>query len=313
MQDSQKNLLQNPENQELIEPTKTETFEEIDTHDETDPGNNLNNAVTDDLEQSDLNDKTKGKNRKKQPRTSNRHQPKGVAALFEKNEIKDLFITYLITICVIEGFIFFVSFLSQMGPETVPFPWKSYFFAAFIIPLAITFLLGIIVISFDRYIFGHQGIGRATSEIFQTAAETRSRIHKFHAFLYVIRQVPFLFGLISLVALSGIAYKLDDILAVIGDVGGRTAHYLFIGLAVVFGVGVIIGLIWMFLSYNLRKKNLEYQYQYKKDVIEKTGLVIIGEDRIMNRDGRILSFGQAQQLIQKPNEDDEKTLVIDHS
>ncbi len=313
MQDSQKDLLRNPENQELIEPTKTGTFEEIDTKNETDPDNDLNNTATDDHEQSDLNDKAKGKNRKKQPRTSDLSQPKGVAALFEKNEIKDLFITYLITICVIEGFIFFVSFLSQMGPETVPFPWKSYFFAAFIIPLAITFLLGIIVISFDRYIFGHQGIGSATSELFQSAAETRSRIHKFHAFLYVIRQVPFLFGLISLVALSGIAYKLDDILAVIGDVGGRTAHYLFIGLAVVFGVGVIIGLIWMFLSYNLRKKNLEYQYQYKKDVIEKTGLVIIGEDRIMNRDGRILSFGQAQQLIQKPNEDDEKTLVIDHS
>ncbi len=251
---------------------------------------------------------------KKRSQTWNRPQPKGIAALFEKEEIKDLFRTYLITICVIEGFIFFVSFLSQMGPETVPFPWKSYFFAAFIVPLTITFLLGIIVISFDRYIFGHQGIGSEFSDIFKTGAETRSRIHKFHAFLYVIRQVPFLFGLISLVALSGIAYKLDDILAVIGDVGGRTAHYLFIGLAVVFAVAVVIGLIWMFLSYSLRKKTLEYQYQYKKDVIDKTGLVILGEDRMMDRNGQILSFGQAQQLIHEPKpDDDEKTLVIDQS
>ncbi|MEA1922581.1 MAG: hypothetical protein U9N63_07985 [Pseudomonadota bacterium] len=251
---------------------------------------------------------------KKRAQTSNRPQAKGIASLFEKEEIKELFRTYLITICVIEGFIFFVSFLSQIGPETVPFPWKSYFFAAFIIPLTITFLLGIIVLSFDRYIFGHQGIVDEINTLYQGAAETRSRIHKFHAFLYVIRQVPFLFGLITLVALSGIAYKLDDILAVIGDVGGRTAHYLFIGLAVVFGVAVIIGLIWMLLSYNLRKKTLEYQYQYKKDVIDKTGLVILGEDRVMDGDGRILSFGQLQGIAHKPKTDDDndgETLIIE--
>ncbi len=255
-----------------------------------------------------------GKTKKRRPRTSSRTQHKGIAALFEKEEIKGLFLTYLVTICVIEGFIFFVSFLSQMGPETVPFPWKSYFFAAFIIPLTITFLLGIIVISFDRYIFGHQGIGSEISDLFQTASETRSRIHKFHAFLYVIRQIPFLFGLLSLVTLSGIAYKMDDILAVIGHVGERTAHYLIIGLAVVFAAGVVIGLIWMFLSYGLRKKNLEYQYQYKKDVIDKTGMVIIGEDRVMNKEGRVLSFNQIQKLTHKPRpDDDDKTLVIEPS
>ena len=201
-----------------------------------------------------------------------------------------------------------------MGPETVPFPWKSYFFAAFIIPLTITFLLGIIVISFDRYIFGHQPLVDEIGNLFQTATETRSRIHKFHAFLYVIRQIPFLLGLLSLVVLSGIVYKLDDILTVVGHVGERTAHYLFIALAVVFTVAVVIGLIWMFLSYSLRKKTLEYQYQYKKEVIDKTGLVILGEDRVMNREGRIISFGQIQEIVHKPKpDDDDKTLIIDQS
>ena len=260
-------------------------------------------------------DKTSpGKTKKRRSGTTRRPQPKGIAALFEKDELKGLFRTYLITICIIEGFIFFVSFLSQMGPETVPFPWKSYFFAAFIIPLTITFLLGIFVISFDRYIFGHQPLDSEISDLFQTASETRSRIQKFHAFLYVLRQVPFLFGLLSLVAISGVAYKLDDILAVIGHVGERTAHYLFIGLTVVFAMAVIIGLIWMFLSYNLRKKTIECQYQYKKDVVDKTGLVFIGEDRVMDKEGRILSLGQVQELIHKPQpDDDDNTLVIEQS
>ncbi|HDS16790.1 MAG TPA: hypothetical protein ENN66_09355, partial [Proteobacteria bacterium] len=212
-----------------------------------------------------------------------RPQLKGIAALFEREELKDLFRTYLITICVIEGFIFFVSFLSQLGPENVPFPWKSYFFSAFITPLVITFLLGVIVISFDRYLFGHQPPPGDSGELLPATLETRGRIHKFHAFLYVIRQVPFLLGLLCLLALSALAYKLNDILAILGHVGERTAHYSFIGLAVLFAAAVIFGLIWMCMSYNLRKKTLEFEYQYRKDVVERTGLILIGQDRVMTR------------------------------
>jgi len=238
--------------------------------------------------------------------------PRGLASLFEKSEIKELFRTYLVIMCVIEGFIFFVNFMTQLGPESVPFPWKSYFFAAFSIPLAITFLLGIIVISFDRYIFGHQGLGDGADDFFQAAAETRSRIHKLHAFLYVIRQAPFLIGLLILVALSAIAYKLDVILAVIGQVGERTAHYIFVGLAVIFAVGVVIGLIWIFLNYNLRKKAMEFEYQYKKDVVEKTGLVFVGGNRMMDNQGRMISLSQAQQLTHQPNNgNDPPALVIE--
>ncbi len=250
----------------------------------------------------------------KEPQSSGRQQAKGVAALFEKEELKDILRCYLGTIFVIEGFIFFVSFLSQIGPESVPFPWKSYFFAAFIIPLTITFLLGIIILSFDRYIFGHQNISDEVSNIFQAASETRSRIQKFHASLFVIRQFPFLLGLLSLLVLSVTAYKLNDILVVVGHVGERTAHYLFIGLAVLLAIAVVIGLIWMFLSYNLRKKTLEYEFQYKKEVIEKTGLILIGADRVMNSDGRMLSFNNLRELTgkQSPGKDID-TVIIDQS
>jgi hypothetical protein len=253
-------------------------------------------------------------NNVKKNRSSGRPQAKGVAALFEKEELKDLLRSYLVAIFVIEGFIFFVSFLGQIGPEAAPFPWKSYFFAAFTIPLTITFLLGIIILSFDRYIFGHQNISDEINDIFQAASETRSRIQKFHASLYVIRQFPFLLGLLSLLVLSVIAYKLNDILVVVGHVGERTAHYLFIVLAVLLAIAVVVGLIWMFLSYNLRKKTLEYEFQYKKEVIEKTGLVLIGADRVMNQDGRVLSFNNLRELTGRPRSDEEpKPMIIDQS
>jgi len=46
-----------------------------------------------------------------------------------------------------------------------------------------------------------------------SSVEQQGRIQKFHSFIYVIRQVPFLLGLLALVVLAGVAYKLDGILA----------------------------------------------------------------------------------------------------
>ncbi|MBN2645694.1 MAG: hypothetical protein JXR59_09510 [Desulfuromonadaceae bacterium] len=237
---------------------------------------------------------------------------KGIAALFEREELKDLFIKYLILIGVIEGFIFFVSFLSQLGPENVPFPWKSFFFAAFIVPLTITFLLGVIVLGFDRYLYGHTPADHS-GHTGLSAVEQQSRIHKFHAVMYVIRQIPFLMGLLLLVVLSAVVYKLDVILAIIGHVGEQTAHYLSIALAVILGAGLIMGLVWMFMSYNLRKKSMEYQYQYKKDVVERTGLILLDDDRVMDQKGNLLTRDQVAQIPHTPqnnkDEDDEVILI----
>ena len=298
-----------------MEPTPTDSRSNQTTGEDETPANADTNMRSDEPRQSNTKP-TGGQAGPRPDAGSEQAQTKaqGVAALFEKDELKGLFLRYLGAMFVLEAFIFFVSFLSQLGPETVPFPWKSYFFAAFTIPLTITFLLGIIVVSFDRYIFGHQHHGSEFKNFFQSASETRSRIHKLHASLYVIRQFPFLLGLLTLLAVSVAAYKLNDILAVVGHVGERTAYYLLIALAVALAVAVVVGLIWMFLSYNLRKKTLEYQFQYKKDVIDKTGLILIGEDRVMNRDGRVLSFNNIQELSGRSGSDEElKPMIIDQS
>lgn len=241
--------------------------------------------------------------------TSTAAQRRGIAAMFEKEELKDLFIKYLILIGVIEGFIFFVSFLSQLGPENTPFPWKSYFFAAFIIPLTITFLLGVIVLGFDRYLYGHQP-SSSDGSLGLSPSEHQGRVQRFHAFIYVIRQMPFLMGLLMLVVLSGVVYKLDGILAVIGHVGEQTAYYLLISLAVLLAVSVVVGLVWMFMSYNLRKKSMEYHYKYKKDVVDKTGLIILEDNRVMDQQGNMLTHDQVAQIEQCTDEDDDNNDAI---
>ena len=253
---------------------------------------------------------SEGKSQNTQAKSSASTAPrKGMAALFEREELKDLFIKYLILIAIIEGFIFFVSFISQLGPENIPFPWKSFFFAAFIVPLTITFLLGVIVLGFDRYLYGHP-TATTSSSLGLSPTEQQGRIHKFHAFVYVIRQIPFLLGLLLLVVLSGVAYKLDVILAVIGHVGVETAHYALIILAVVLGVALVLGLVWMFMSYNLRKKGMEYQYQYKKDVIDRTGLIILDNDRVMDKQGQLLTNYKIAQITDDKDDDNSEPAIL---
>ncbi len=259
------------------------------------------------MSQENNQSKDRTKEEQQDKRTRGSSTLKGIATLFEREELKDLFIKYLILIGVIEGFIFFVSFISQLGPENVPFPWKSFFFAAFIVPLTITFLLGIIVLGFDRYLYGHQPEDDDSDRRHLSVAEQQSRIQKFHAVMYVIRQIPFLLGLLLLVVLAAVGYKLDEILAVIGHIGEETVFYVSVALAVVLGAALVMGLIWMFMSYNLRKKSMEYQYQYKKDVVEQTGMIILDDDRIMDKEGKLLNDNRPRQL---PQGDTDTTILI---
>jgi hypothetical protein len=79
----------------------------------------------------------------------------GLASLFDGVELKSFFINYLWFIVAVEILIFLVSFLGNLGPDKGPFPWKFYFYVSFITPVAITFLLGVFILAFNQFIFGH--------------------------------------------------------------------------------------------------------------------------------------------------------------
>jgi hypothetical protein len=72
----------------------------------------------------------------------------------------------------------------------------------------------------------------------------------------------------------------------------------------------VLGLVWMFISYNLRKKSMEYQYRYKKDVVDKTGLIILDDDRVMDRDGKVLS-GNDVPRIEHDDDDNNDAILIE--
>ncbi|TWI68577.1 hypothetical protein LZ24_02550 [Desulfobotulus alkaliphilus] len=212
---------------------------------------------------------------------------KGIASLFNHSEIKQFLKNYLIFIGIVEAVIFFVSFIGQLGPESSSFPWKSYFFAAFIIPVTITFLLGIFVVGFNKYLYGQNPL--YDEDAFAGDPDASQTTLRIQAFLRTVRQLPFLFILVLLGLGAGIIYKIEDIFAFIARFGEKSAQYLLISLGVLLLVGTIFAILWMVLNYKLQKKAITFRHQYKNEVVKRLGLVILEDDTVINQDGEVVT------------------------
>lgn len=213
---------------------------------------------------------------------------KGVAALFDITEIKSFLKNYLVLIGIIEIFIFSACFISQLGPGEIPFPWKTYFFASFIIPVAVTFLLGIFVMGFNKYLFGETDSVNQSMELYPDTSE-KNYLTKFQAFLNTIQQVPFLISLLILGIVSGIIYKIDEIVAFISRAGERTAQYLLVSLGIVLFAGATFAFVWMLLAYKLKKTAMQYKHQYRHEVAKQLGIIIMDDNTVIDQKGNVIS------------------------
>ena len=100
--------------------------------------------------------------------------------------------------------------------------------------------------------------------------------------------LPILFSLLLLIVATALAYKLDSIVIYMAQVGASTARYLFftlIGLLVVAAVGIAV---WMILSYRLRQKSLQTGHQYRMQLMEQFGMVLLEDGAMINKDGDVV-------------------------
>ncbi|PIE71546.1 MAG: hypothetical protein CSA22_01590 [Deltaproteobacteria bacterium] len=213
------------------------------------------------------------------------HAPRhnGIASLFDQIELKGYFKGYLIFITIIEVFIFLISFLSQLEPYNMPFPWKAYFFAAFTVPIFITFLLGIVIVGFNTYLYNSQPIsGVDISSTPDTAGGVKGRWRQLKR---VLQHAPYLFLLLVLVGLAIIFYKLDVILSLIAGLGGKSLTYIGITGAILLAGGFIGGIIFLVSQYKLKKQELDLKYAYRRDVMDKMGMVFLNDHTAIRSDG----------------------------
>jgi hypothetical protein len=238
----------------------------------------------------------------KTPKQAPSGSMQGIAGLFDDYERKELFRKYIYFLGWVEVLIFVVAYLYQLGDTGVEqvgavergFPWKTYFFIAFILPLVITFLIGVVIAGFNKYMTGAEhanpaGVDAAPAES-QRTEHGSSRIAKLQRMVVWVQRLPFL-ALLILVGLgAGFIYKLDAILTFIEHVGEKSIRILLISGSVLLGVASLFGFILIILNYQLRKKTMAYQY--RSDVAERFGLIILDDNTVLNSEGKLLVQGR---------------------
>ena len=214
---------------------------------------------------------------------------KGVASLFDDYEIKDLFRRYIQLLIVVEVLIFLVCWVYQLGidevavtgkPVDVPFPWKAYFLVSFSAPVAVTFLVGIVVVAFNSFLYGQKG-----RPVFKEAQGDgfTGKIARAANFCF---QLPFLLTLLLLGVFIGIVFNLGVITEYLARFGEAASKVILIGLGCVLLAGTIFGVVRMVLNYKLRKKNMEYDY--KREVMDRLGIAILDERTMIDRQGQVV-------------------------
>jgi len=227
-----------------------------------------------------------------------RKAPGGIAALFDDLERKELFRKYLIFLAWLEVAIFVGCWIYQLGtrgydrfgPVEIPFPWKVYFLVAFLAPVAVTFLIGTIVVGFNRY-FGEPAAEDGDgSEGEEPVGKDYGKTHRVAAAVNWLQKLPYLGLLVVLAAGIGLVYNLDVVLDIAGRVGEQTIQLLLMAGGAILGLAAFFALVYLFLNYKLRKRSMEYQY--KSEVAERYGLVILEDNTVINRDGKLLVRGR---------------------
>ena len=231
---------------------------------------------------------------------------RGIAALFDDFERKELFRKYLFFLGWIEVLIFAVCWIYQLGdgtqdrfgPVEIPFPWKTYFLVSFLAPVAITFIIGLIVVGFNKYFAekdeeaeGQSPVSTPPAGVASESGDPPGHIQRIQRVLAVLQQLPFL-GLLLLLGLGvGLIYHLDVILSFLVSVGEQSIKILLITGAVLLGLASLFALILIVLNFQLRRKSMEYRY--RSEMAERFGLIILEDNSVLNSEGKLLIAGKS--------------------
>ena len=222
----------------------------------------------------------------------------GIAGILKKTEIKEYFDTLFILVGGIEFVIFIAHFIGSMGAEKGPFPWKQYFFVSFMAPVVLMFIIGLIVIGFNYYLYGSQQAAFDLEESPFVGTKMKRFGHSFKFLFSIIQQVPVLAGLFILGIGSVVLFKLDVILKVLGHIGEKTAFYLFILLCVLVSGGLIFLIFWLYWQFKLQKFNIQREWEYKQRVIETSGLIILDDNTVFNQKGEVVSYDKEMEVLE---------------
>jgi len=206
-----------------------------------------------------------------------RNTKKSMVDLFSAEELKNFFLIYLLIMAVIEVLLLVVSF--RPGPDL--FTWKEYFFAAFMIPVGITFLLCVIILGFNIYVFREAGYPGATEHDPGAASGSGKSSFPFRRFQRVL--FPLAIGL------GGLAlFHIENIMTLLVGFGEKAFQAILIGSGILLGAAISLGFLYLLMQYKLRTRQMDYDHQYRLELIERTGTLLLDDNTVIDSTGKIV-------------------------
>ncbi|MGD8836160.1 MAG: hypothetical protein PVJ84_13745 [Desulfobacteraceae bacterium] len=226
----------------------------------------------------------------------------GIAKYFSEAQIRDFFIRYLSLIIVVEIFLLLIMLCGSVAVYKQPFPTKMYLILALSLPLGITFLLGIFVIAFNTFVFDKANTSDADADKAQGAQG--AWFSKGDLFLNKIYKIPFIVKLLLTAFIVPVLFKLDDIIGYFTGIGAQAVRHLMMVAIALIGAAAIIGIVWMVVNFRLKKKQMDYEYRYRKDIMDKLELMVLNNDTLIDRNGNVIS-------IKAPEKSEQNAQIVD--
>jgi hypothetical protein len=226
----------------------------------------------------------------------------GIAKYFSEGQIRDFFIRYVSLIIVVEIFLLLIMLCGSVAIYKQSFPIKMYLTLALSLPLGITFLLGTFVIAFNKFVFDKADTSDDDTDKAQGAQG--AWFSKGDIFLNKIHKIPFIVKLFLTALMIPVLFKLDDIIGYFTGIGAQAVRHLMMVAIALIGAAAIIGITWMVVNFRLKKKQMDYEYRYRKDIMDKLELMVLNNDTLVDRNGNVIS-------IKAPEKNGENTQIVD--
>lgn len=155
---------------------------------------------------------------------------------------------------------------AEMGTDGVPrfrFPWVAYAIAAIMAPAGLLLIVHLAGVGLFRSLRGEE-----RDEAWRR--ELPERLRKVYA---IIQGAPTVVLLIGLLLLGTALYYIDGALTILARLGSTAEKYLpwlIGGVTAAWCVGCLAR-IW----FNYRSKRLEAEFAFRREVLEKTGIIIV--------------------------------------
>jgi hypothetical protein len=172
---------------------------------------------------------------------------------YDPLEKRYVFNSFLVVVGLVEVLILVFTLIWQMDEgmfsgqvRVIPFPWKEYLLAAFVAPIALLFLFGLVIQGFEM-------LGRAPAAAPATGHEGRGLAARLGRARYLLGLAAFMALVIFLVQGKAVLARLTAGIKALG-LGGS---YLLIALV---ALAFLYLPLRLWLRYRLQKKAMEYQY-----------------------------------------------------